>query len=460
MRRAMLTSLACAGACGGADRAHLLLPDDPSIQTWVAATPSRDPSVSPWSLAIGDGSEILNLFAPSDTAQVFLLGYREPRAALGSIGPSDDQSCRACALTHPQRVELATLPHETWSAASIPETLADQLVPDRATRCAAVCPTLVSRDIVIPTGLSIDQCQLLPAPCRPIFAAPLDDRTVAVGMASGVILRVGTDGRSRPLCSVTGSPVGGWPGGGRDLWIATAEGTLRRLDRSALDAPGDCPIAQVIGSPEGATIERVAAAPTSSTEIFALTSSRALARYDGTRWEVLHRFGVNPRQVSGALVWGEPGRVVATRGTQEVVEWKNGVLSTSRPLGGVDGNVNAVGLAREGTLRAAVDGFGVYEAGSIAGPWRPVPGFHTIPDPVSFATFGDHLVLTVDYGAELYHQTAGYCDNALYPIGTYGCRLIAVLGQRAVLVADTRVYSDGGLVMKLLSGPEVDCAPP
>ncbi|MCC7383614.1 MAG: hypothetical protein IT384_17370 [Deltaproteobacteria bacterium] len=456
MRRAILPSLAraclaCACACGGADRAHLPLPDDPSVRTWVAATSSRGPPESPWSLAIGEGSEPLDLIVPSETAEVFLLGYRESRAALGAIGSSGssgstgDQSCRACALTHPQRVESLTLPHDTWSAAAIPETLADQLVPDRATRCAAVCPTLLMRDIVIPTGLSMAQCQLLLAPCRPIFAAPLDGRTVAVGMASGAILRVGTDGRSSPLCSITGSPIAGWPGAGRDLWIATAEGALRRLDRSALDEPGDCPIEQVIAPPEGAIPEVVAAAPASSTEIFALTSSRALVRYDGTRWEALYRFEINPRQVPGTLVWSEPNRVVATRGTGEVVEWKNGVLTTSRPLGGVDANVNAVGVAREGTLRVAVDGFGVYEAASIAGPWLPVPGFHSIPDPVSFATFGDHLVLTVDNGAELYHETAGYCANAVYPIGTYGAHLIAVLGQRALLVADTRVYSDAGL---------------
>lgn len=432
----------------------LRAPEGAQATTWVALA---HPTGGPWSVGLAASEDPLRVISPALEGELYLLGYPQGAAEISGWLES---GCPPCALSDPSWIYRRPLGEGDWSAAlSMPEDLRLALVPDFAERCPApgLCPSFRYTDAVLPVGGS---CATTGGSiCLPMVVVELEPGSVLVAQADGSLFRVREDGQSEALCDLHDlHPLDGWRNAAGTLWILGADRRLARLQVSALTQSGACPIEALIDPPEQALIERLAAGETAPAELYALTSSRALARYDGRAWEVLHRFPPPTDKTIGGLVWIEPDRVAAVRGTAQVVEWQRGQLRSHFPIPGTEVFLHALARAENGRLAVAIDGFGVYQADRPAGPWSTLPNTRSFEAGKRLLPWGPYWLLATANGVQVYHQGLGLCIGSFALTGRVDPEKLAALSPAAVLVAETQTYDAQGLVMRVLHAPRTDCS--
>lgn len=385
-----------------------------------------------------------------------MLGFpQEPVEVEAWLG----NSCPPCELADPSWIFRRSLGEGPWIAAvGVPDELRRALVPDFADRCPppGLCPQFHYGDVVLPVG---EGCRAGAAICEPAVAVELDAQSALVAQMDGSSFRVGSDGSTEPLCDLRAlRPLDGWRNAAGALWILGADLRLVRLEVSKLRASGACPIEAIIDPPEHSKVERLVVGEAGAAELYALTSSRALARYDGQAWQVLHRFPMPTDRTTGALIWIAPDRVAAVRGTGQVVEWQRGELRTYSPIPGTEVFLQAIARADNGRLALGIDGFGVYQADQPGGPWLALPNTHSFEAATRLLPWGQYWLLATANGVQVYHQTLGLCTGSFELTGTIDPGKLTQLSPDAVLVAQTQTYDHQGLVMRVLQSVPTDCS--
>lgn len=413
------------------------------------------PAGGAWSFGVAAAVDPLRLIGPALQGELYLLGYSQvPSEIDGWL----EMSCPPCALLDPSEIFRRSPVEGSWSpVASLPEEVRVALVPDFADRCPAsgLCPRFRSTDVILPVG---ERCEISGPPvCIPSVAVDLEAGSALVVQMDGSSFRVHSDGTSEPTCDVQAlRPLDGWRNAAGALWILRNDLRLARLEISALSSSGPCPIQATIDPPEQAWIEHLAVGDSDQVELFALTSSRALARYDGQRWQVLHRFAEAEAPVGG-VVWIGPEHGAAVRGTGQVVEWQHGQLRTHSPIPGTEGFLHTLGRAPNGRLAVAMDGFGVYQADQPSGPWSLLPGGRSFDSGRRLLGWGPYWLLATGNGIQIYHQGFRLCSDAFFLTGRLDPGKLALFSPAAALIVETRTYDAHGLVMRLLEGPRPDC---
>lgn len=447
-----LASLTALLACTTAETS-LLAPEGAQATTWVALA---RPTGGPWSIGLAASADALHLIVPKLQGELYLLGYPQGPAEIDGWLQS---SCPPCALANPSEVFRRPLADGAWSPLpSAPEEVRAALVPDFGERCPAsgLCPRFRSSDAVLPVGAG---CGTMGgASCVPAVAVELDQGHALVAQLDGSLFRVGSDRGSEPLCELRGlRPLDGWRNAAGALWILAEDLRLARLQVSALPQSGPCPIEAIIDPPERARVQFLAVGESDAVELYALTSSRALVRYDGESWQVLHRFAEGDEAPVGGVVSIEPGHAAAVRGTGQVVEWQRGQLRLHSPIPGTEGFLHTLGRADNGRLAVAMDGFGVYQADQPAGPWSLLPGGRSFDSGRRLLGWGPYWLLSTGNGIQIYHQSQGLCADGFFLTGRVDPGKVAVLSLEAALVVETQTFDAQGLVMRVLEGPRVDC---
>ena len=386
-----------------------------------------------------------------------MLGYPQEPAEIDDWLSS---GCPPCELGDPRWTFRRPLGEGEWTMpiGGASEEVRRALVPDFADRCPAPgqCSRFHYIDVVLPVGQS---CQTtFSGICEPAVVVEFDAESVLVAQMDGSMFRVRSDGSSEPLCDLHAlGPRDGWRNAAGALWILTADLRLARLQVSRLRESGPCPVEAMVDPPEHSKVQRLVVGETEAVEVYALTSSRALARYDGQAWQVLHRFPPPSDTTLGALVWMQPDRVAAVRGTGHVVEWQRGEVRTYSPIPGTQAFLQALALADNGRLAVAVDGFGVYQADQPAGPWLTLPNGHSFAAGKRLLPWGSFWLLATGKGVQVYHQGLGLCAESFALTGTVDPEKLAALSPEAVLIAQTRTYDHQGLVMRVLRRVPTDC---
>ncbi|MFO0726000.1 MAG: hypothetical protein U1E65_19610 [Myxococcota bacterium] len=460
-RALLLTIAAGLGAC--AEQVTRALPDDPEVHAWILLTQSG-PSGAwiPTSAAI---DAPLRALAFDGSTDLYLLGYHQAAASLrlGGAWPSVD-TCHPCAWLTPDRTYHSTAGSAGWTLEqNLPSALSRVLVPDFAGRCDPnACPSFSYNDLRLPLGLSdATSCETMGAlACVNAAAVPLDASSALVIQEDGAAHRVFAD-RAEPSCDFSEVlPLDGWSSRQGALWLLGTDDRLYRAELSGLPASGPCAIAEVVEPLPGEPVRRLAVSETNPSQFFALTTSRAFARYDGQRWEILYRFPKTRELPAGEVVWIGPGHAAAVLDTSEVVEWTNGQLLHHTPLTGVGYNINVMTQARNGRFLIAVDGFGVYGSDQLSGPWEALPGTNIFQHSARLMPWGDFVLFSTAHGLDIYHPVNGRCEGSFALTGHGDPRRMASVGDRTCIISETAVYEPQGMVMRVLRAAADACLTP
>lgn len=234
-------------------------------------------------------------------AVVHLLVYGESLAELGltagEVGPAP-ACARRCDLLRPVSSWERPMVGGEWSPAPIPDAIADRLVPDRSTHCG--CAGLTFEDLDLGTEQPV------------IFAVPRTEGAL-IGTRDGALFHVARDHRVERICgpgleyfsSGYASPAG------LTVWLAGTQ--FGSVDLSAAVEDQPCPYRP---GPTRATRDTILDLDGSRDgdpfEIFALSSTGGVARFDGAAWTEL---AVVDRDLVGGyfgdVQWIAPGSAAA-----------------------------------------------------------------------------------------------------------------------------------------------------
>lgn len=437
-----LLSAACSS------RSFLELPAN-SGQSFILAFESGDQ----WTIGAESTAAPLHLTGLESEADVFLFTYdrtlQELALSSGAV-PSADRCARPCALLAPSGLFTARVvggePQTEWKVITeVPQTIAEQLVPDRA-RCVSPCVPLTQRVISLETNAVA------------IFVARLDDDHGLIVLDNGRIMRVGSGGSVDLFCDGLGAVKAGFSVPGA-LWIFGDR--FGKTDLASVMRGGQCPIEEM-PAPDPMTRWMDGSQGNAPLEIFALTATGAVSRFDGARWEQGGHIDLRLRDQMaghseiGAVAWGGPNRAVAVIGSDQVARWTGGPrveidrVRTNLELAAIEtvirraDNSFIIALDNDGLAEQSGDGWRLFIGGRR---W-------------------DHLPFVVELGPRLVFGSAnvigqwvngfGYCEDQPLPVPAVP-RIGGAISERALLVGRIANSELPGPTQVLWVEHEADC---
>ncbi|MCC7383333.1 MAG: hypothetical protein IT384_15965 [Deltaproteobacteria bacterium] len=355
---AWLSGGACASACALGSETEWAPPPEGLAESYVVAV-TRGPDLI--ALAAAPADQPIRARGFPAGAQVHLLAYRQTIETLGltagdlALGSSCE---RSCLLVRPEASWSRPVRDGEWTPSSVPEAVAQGLLPDFAARCSCV-----------PLRFEVVRFEGL-APT--IFMAPRDDG-VLIGRHDGSLLHLGRDRQISRICGAVGDEFStGYAARATSaVWLAGQRFGSVSLDQASPDAP--CPFREAPTWP-GAdpVVELDGPADEAPFELYALSATGAFARFDGTSWSQLAVVGHDAgTPLYGQVRWIAPGSAAAVLQGHDVAIAVGGTAHVET----VQVNVDTFGIETLGVSARFGLLLGVYHAGVMARSgdgWGPV----------------------------------------------------------------------------------------
>jgi hypothetical protein len=414
----------CALACGDADRRHVPLPDlgggaavigalFRGEQVVVAAAPAN--GTIPFSSEIG----------AEEHAELELGVYDGNLAAVGvEAGP----------------IALAT-----------PEGRGQRLAtPDRAFGAVIDRGVISSWGPIEPAMLRLSSLRrVLDTACQPIdvtnlvtpaqngtsWVVPISEGELLLGTVREELLVIDAAENvrsveldappgARPRSAFRDRAGALWIGGIQgELFSATFDGALHLVQVAQLPLREE--IRVLDGDPEDA-----------SRELFALTASASIARFEGAGVTVLHELPKTGDAASkGGIAWLGPGEAVAGAGSfDQIVRYRSGIISFEPLPMGATGVTALRRLPRFGVLAAQLGGQVYHLDGSR---WVTLGRSGIALDLFTFAEIEGGLVAAGSFGYLAdYYPDEGFCPRADRPLLGFTIDFLLPLGDRLFASGD------------------------
>ncbi|MCC7381087.1 MAG: hypothetical protein IT384_04620 [Deltaproteobacteria bacterium] len=372
------------------------------------------------------------------SADLYLLGYAAPLGELG-LEPGGVQSAtnRPCSLLEPMPRRHASISvgadrdPRLEAAPQIPIAVFDRLVPDRDSRCGP-CRTLKEHRVEVPNSI--------------------DDRLSGASgwLTNGAAFSFGGSARpflverSRvtPVTGCAGAYRNAHPGGDDRFWLSRPGGVdLVRFSTHS----SSCAIERSVplGANTGDVVWLDGSDPQERFELFTLTSTGSLDRFDGSSWTHLTTLRAHPSTPSGDDRGGitrlGAGAVLAAFGAAELVMWRadQGAVTIRVPVTELRAGAGTLARIASGkTFVGTTDGllYEVSEGGALT--FLAAPG--TLTDIGRIAPYsGGILAMAGAIEVFRFRIPGGLCPTAHEIVGSRNnSRQLLVSADDAVLLPD------------------------
>lgn len=424
---ALLTAALSAAPTGCADRAHVELPELPAtVQSWLVArvggdgqvrVSAADPTAPAIEIPVSEGAVALELRAFEVSLATLQLAVGPvPAAAPGE--PS--AALPAGVLT--QRAELTGAVASPWTDGALEDVQRFQR------RVSTGCGTFTTTVASLPSSGHVSWVQ------------SIDGRTVLLGTASydTVLVEVGQPARTVAVRSPTPALL---ESAFRDergaLWLGDRGGGLWRGRLTGLELT----LEPVVGPSNVGRIEALDGDPSApEAQLFAITSSGAVVRLAGDRFDEIDRFalGFETGGYAFTLAWlGRDDLLHAHSGSAAVLRWRNGG-TTSEALNSGGAGVMSLDHFPDGRVAASM-GSGLIAVFDRTTGWER---FERAPISldirVSYAIEGG-FVYAGAYGyVGLWRAEEGFCPIQEMPLAPHSVFFIRPFGERMIALGETR----------------------
>lgn len=386
-------------------------------------------------------------------ARIVLASYPQTPAELGlEVGALPIADGRPCAVVRPATTFTLRVAGEqaSWQETLLTDREGDRLVPDRRDRCVDCRPFQV-------TDVGLEEI----SPDATVEgAAPLEDGAIVLSIGDR-LARVDRSGAL--VMSGTGTPtfVSLQPRGGGTFWAGRRYAQIDRL--TIHTASNAYSIEEQHWSSFEAFGFRVAVSPAEEPlEVFAVTSSGSLYRYDADGLKHIHDLELSPEarlRIERGLGSGStpsiirlgPRHVMAAVEWEQVVEWNDGRVTVHVVAG--SGRLKNVADLEEvagfGVVASTTDGAFFRRAG---GGWEPLFQLPSPAPTASMRTFRDGFIFFVR-GGELrqWAPGLGVCpEPQVLPGGANKFPREVLLDGRAFVVADLVNNARSGLPSRVI----------
>lgn len=383
----------------------------------------------------------ISVTIPLESAELYLLGYAAPLGEL-ALEPGGVQSAtnRPCSLLEPMPRQHASISvgadrePRLETATQIPITVFDALVPDREGRCGP-CRTLQEQRVEVPN--SIDD--------RLSGASGWLTGALAFSFAGSGRPFIVERSRVIPVSGCAGAYRNAHPGGDDRFWLSRPGGVdlVRFSTRSS-----SCAIERSVplGANTGDVVWLDGSTPGEPFELFTLTSTGSLDRFDGSSWTHLTTLRAHPTTPSGVDRGGlarlGAGAVVAAFGAAELVMWRADQGAVTVPVQVTELRAGAGTLARIAsgqTFVGTTDGL-LYEIGAGGAlTFLAAPG--TLTDIGRIAPYsGGILAMAGPIEVFRFRIPGGLCPTAHELAGArHNSRQLLVGADDAILLPDVFV---------------------
>ncbi|MBI2376969.1 MAG: hypothetical protein HYV07_23415 [Deltaproteobacteria bacterium] len=219
-----------------------------------------------------------------EVLEVHALWYRKELAELGVASGPLTASAEGGRLPLPDRIEV--LRNAAFvEIERLPDDLRDLSI---AESCPCLSPTIVRGEVSVAGSL--------------LYGVPTGGDEVVLGTSESSFLA--TAPRAIPFDAPFPARAAA-PGQRGEIWLANTRRIAHGVPGSALIEAPELPI-------EGARIAWIDASKEGPSELFAITSSLAIAHFDGESWSVLREAPEAPEARSRPMIaWAGPGQAVA-----------------------------------------------------------------------------------------------------------------------------------------------------